>query len=699
MKIIALPQELCIPYLHESARFCLDVAKSQGAEPDEIWILGARAPKAEVFAPWFDVAIVKSQSLDQKTWPLDVGNNRLLRLPLILYEAIKAAPGKITQIYAPLNRASAYFAQMAKRGGLLPDALSIELTAYLPRALELSGGLILPLELSDVIESEMESAAASMADTVWISHEAIRDGLLNRLELTSLETIRTIPKPAAPHQRKPAGKHIVFCGQANPLYGMDAFCDLAEGLAGSLEQVTVILPRGAGQTKWSKAIKVRLSALPARLSWQETDNIDTALVALDDGVLIAPMRAAVYPEAVRRAEALGMHVIWSSGFDLGASAPSKSVQHTPADARRLKAALLALWNPESVEGRMAAAPWPPRSHAVSKDKAQKPNTKALPPVQTLSVIVTHHNRLDMLGQALDSLAAQTLKDFEVIIVDDGSTQCSASDIEALLTGYKFSASQICLIENSYPAVARNHGASVASGDALFFLDDDNALRPDALSRFMGALQGNELVLSFYQTFQGAEAPSYSADEQPASQPCYGFAGLLPGAGLFYNILGNSSLMTRRSTFKDWGGFSAKYGIGLEDYAFLLSAALRGEISCAVLPEPYLYFRLHDQKIRNSHVDWKSAMRLQAGHWRLYEDISLSRGVLPITAMAYARQLHEVTQYQYVHSPRPKYFRLRSVLLHQYLRPLLSRSKLLRRAVTKFTSGESRLAKRLERLFF
>ena len=699
MNIIALPQELCIPYLHEAARFCLDVAKSQGAQPDEIWIIGARAPKPGAFAPWFDASIVKTKTLDQKIWPLDVGNNRLLRIPLSLYESIKAAPRELTHIYAPLNRASAYFALMAKRGGLLPDDLTIELTAYLPRALELSGGLILPLELSDVIDSEMESAAASMADALWISHEAIRDGLLSRLELTSLKTIRTLPNPDDPPQLKPVGKHIVFCGQANPLYGIDAFCDLAEGLEDSLEQVTVITPRRAGRTKWSKAIKARLGALPAKLIWQERGDVEAAISTLDDGVLIAPMRAAVYPEAVRRAEALGMHVIWSSGFDLELAASSKSVQRRPADARQLKAALLALWSPDPKEGRIAAAQWPPRSHQARNGHASKPKAKALPPARTLSVILTHHNRLDMLGQALDSLAVQKLKNFEVIIVDDGSTQCSGAEIEALLSAYNFSSSQVCMIENSYPAAARNHGASVASGEALFFLDDDNILRPDALSCFLGALQGNETVLSFYQTFEGSGAPNYKDDDHSAALPRYGFAGLLPGAGMFYNILGNASLMIRRSTFKDLGGFSAKYGIGLEDYTFLLGAAQGRDISCVVLPEPYLYFRLHDQKIRNSHVDWKSAMRLQAGHWRLFEDLAQSRGVVPITAMAYARQLHEVTQYQYVQSPRPNYFRLRSVLLHQYLRPFLSRNTALRRGVTKFTSGESRLAKRLERWLF
>ncbi len=286
-------------------------------------------------------------------------------------------------------------------------------------------------------------------------------------------------------------------------------------------------------------------------------------------------------------------------------------------------------------------------------------------------------------------------------MDDGSSEKTRAELPGLIKKHGFKNAQINTIENSYPSVARNHGAAISKGDAVMFMDDDNVLAPETIAAYKSALRTQDVVLSFHQTFTGETAPEMTKGEglQPAhTSLAYGFAGLHPGTGLFYNLVGNSCFMMRKNLFEKLGGFSPKYGIGLEDYAFLLKASLAENLRFTVLPEPYLHFRLHPDKIRNTHIDWRSPERLQAGHWRVIDEIAGGGGNIPSSALAYARQLHELTQYQYVAKPRPKYFRLRSVLMHQYLRPFLARRQGLRKLFLKFSGKEGRLFRVLERWF-
>lgn len=92
-----------------------------------------------------------------------------------------------------------------------------------------------------------------------------------------------------------------------------------------------------------------------------------------------------------------------------------------------------------------------------------------------SVIVPVYNRVDEVADLLASLASQTCKDFEVIIVEDGSTE-PCSDI---VNQYKPTLSiQYFFKENEGRSIARNHGMEHASGDYFIFFDSDCVIPPD-----------------------------------------------------------------------------------------------------------------------------------------------------------------------------------------------------------------------------
>jgi glycosyltransferase involved in cell wall biosynthesis len=105
---------------------------------------------------------------------------------------------------------------------------------------------------------------------------------------------------------------------------------------------------------------------------------------------------------------------------------------------------------------------------------------------TFSVVVPTYNRAALLPRALDSVLHQTEPSFEIVVVDDGSTD----DTEAVVRGYADERVRFLTQPNGGVCAARNTGARAAHGDRLVFLDSDDELVPDALARFRAAADDN-----------------------------------------------------------------------------------------------------------------------------------------------------------------------------------------------------------------
>ena len=97
----------------------------------------------------------------------------------------------------------------------------------------------------------------------------------------------------------------------------------------------------------------------------------------------------------------------------------------------------------------------------------------------VSVIITTHNRADMLPRAVDSVLAQTFNDYEIIIVDD----CSTDDTQDVIA--KFDDPRVRSLRhevNKRQAAAINTGIADARGECIAFLDDDDEWLPAKLER-------------------------------------------------------------------------------------------------------------------------------------------------------------------------------------------------------------------------
>jgi hypothetical protein len=122
----------------------------------------------------------------------------------------------------------------------------------------------------------------------------------------------------------------------------------------------------------------------------------------------------------------------------------------------------------------------------------------------VSVVIPHYRCPSLLGAALLSLARQTYRGFEAIVVDDGSPEAERKLAEAVTTtfetiipGLRF----ISLSENMGAPVARNVGAKESSGEYLFFLDSDCFLYPQAIEWLVAVLIANPGVAYAYGGFR------------------------------------------------------------------------------------------------------------------------------------------------------------------------------------------------------
>ena len=110
----------------------------------------------------------------------------------------------------------------------------------------------------------------------------------------------------------------------------------------------------------------------------------------------------------------------------------------------------------------------------------------------ISVIMPVYNAAGFLPETIRSLQEQSCGDFELIAVDDGSTDESAE----IISKYASSDPRIRLVrqENGGPSKARNTGIAHAGGEWLYFMDSDDQLHPDAFKELAAAGEGFDLVI-------------------------------------------------------------------------------------------------------------------------------------------------------------------------------------------------------------
>jgi len=185
----------------------------------------------------------------------------------------------------------------------------------------------------------------------------------------------------------------------------------------------------------------------------------------------------------------------------------------------------------------------------------------------VSVIIPTYNRAKYLCEAIDSVLAQTYKDYEIIVVDDGSTD----DTKKVLAKYGSSIRYYCQ-ENSGIAVARNVGISLSEGEYIAFLDDDDIWLSDKLKVQMKYLEKNsdiDLVTSRAEIIDSEG--HLTGGFKPSKFYATDFEGLLNS-----NFIVVPSVVFKKKILSKVGYFDEKLRC-CEDYELWLRIALKGKI--------------------------------------------------------------------------------------------------------------------------
>jgi len=237
------------------------------------------------------------------------------------------------------------------------------------------------------------------------------------------------------------------------------------------------------------------------------------------------------------------------------------------------------------------------------------NVSTMPKV---SVIIPVYNGEHFIRESIESVFAQTFKDYELIVVDDGSTDNTLKIIGTFDDRLK------CIHQpNAGPASARNRGYLHSNGEYLAFLDADDRWYPAMLEVSVPILDADKKVGLTYadldlidQTGSVIER-NYLTERGRRKRPKASFIG-------FHSIPFPSASLKRRTIFAAAGGFDTNFYQGGEDV--LLWAKMYRLAEFRWIPQALCQRRIHDEQVSHARQRRLEAdSRLYNKLWELFSD--------------------------------------------------------------------------------
>lgn len=199
----------------------------------------------------------------------------------------------------------------------------------------------------------------------------------------------------------------------------------------------------------------------------------------------------------------------------------------------------------------------------------------------VSIIIPTRNRVEYLKQALDSVYAQDYADFEVIVVDDGSTDTTSELVQQYDKRLHYYHQY-----HQGVAAARNYGIRHAKGRWVAFLDDDDLFLPGKLSKNMAYLRSHPDIIWLCSGFQLVDAQAQPLPREPIVPP----AEITLHEIAMFSFLHTSSVVVSASVLREVGGFPEGVKVS-EDYHVWAKLLAQGK--GGAMPEVLTYFRQHD----------------------------------------------------------------------------------------------------------
>ncbi len=234
----------------------------------------------------------------------------------------------------------------------------------------------------------------------------------------------------------------------------------------------------------------------------------------------------------------------------------------------------------------------------------------------ISVIIPCYNQGAYIQEAIDSVIDQTYKDWEIIIINDGSDD--AQTIEEL-TRLKKEGLHIIDISNSGVSVARNKGIAVANGEFILPLDADDKIAPRYLEESIKILEDKPEVKLVY-----CDCAYFGILTGISTVPAFSLDGML-----FENLIFNAAVI-RKTDFIKSGGYDETFLAGWEDWEFWLRL-IKNEAEVYKLPFIHFFYRIKDNS-RNSSIKNEKRKICEQQLYKKHIDLFLHQNPNPISSL-------------------------------------------------------------------
>lgn len=205
----------------------------------------------------------------------------------------------------------------------------------------------------------------------------------------------------------------------------------------------------------------------------------------------------------------------------------------------------------------------------------------------VTVITPTYNRADFLPEAIEGVLAQTFGDFELLVVDDGSTDNSPE----IIADYEARDGRIRSFrqENQGQSVARNRALSAARGEFICFLDSDNYWPSEKLEQQIAVFKAHPAVDVIYGDTITIDKESREKSRHNMTR----YSGHIAKWMLRDNCVSMNTAMARRKCFDQMGGMSGQRRVA-DDYDLWLKFSAWYQF--LYVPEYWAYYRVMDDQI-------------------------------------------------------------------------------------------------------
>ena len=205
---------------------------------------------------------------------------------------------------------------------------------------------------------------------------------------------------------------------------------------------------------------------------------------------------------------------------------------------------------------------------------------------TVSVIIHTYNNEKFIAETVESVLNQTYKDYEIIIVDDGSVDGTRDALIPYMQKIRYHYK-----ENGGIASAKNAGISLSETEFVAFLDHDDLWVPDKLQLQMEHFNENPQIGLVY-----AKYTSFRDGKELRTKPEKGYSGWIFKELLSKSFIQTSTVVVKRECLDAVGPYDETFSLG-DEYDMFLRIAQK--FQCGFVDKGLTRYRVHDTNASNN----------------------------------------------------------------------------------------------------